>query len=98
MQEKIKIKEIKNKISEIWKSLIQMNRDNATKMLEFEITEMENIFILLILGSFVGLASPPTIFAIELLPYLGSEIKVMIARSHLSEDPIGTLMTLLDFE
>ncbi len=85
-------------VSGVWKSLVQIQRDSATKMLVFEVTEMENIFVLLIIGGLVGLPSPPTIFSIELLPYLENELKVMIARSDLSQDPIGTLMALLDFD
>ena len=76
----------------------QINRDKATGMLEFELKELENIFLLLIVGGFVGLPSPPAPVAIELLPYLEKELGIMLSRSDFSADPLGALMGMLEMD
>jgi len=76
----------------------QVHRDKATGMLEFELKEMENVFLLLIIGGFVGMPSPPAPIALELLPYLEKEIAIMLSRSDLSNDPLGALMGMLEID
>jgi len=76
----------------------QVNRDKATGMLEFELKELENIFLLLIIGGFVGMPSPPAPVALELLPYLEKEIAILLSRSDLSNDPLGALMGMLEID
>ena len=76
----------------------QINRDKATGMLEFELKELENIFLLLIVGGFVGLPSPPAPVAIELLPYLEKELGIMLSRSAFSADTLGALMGMLSMD
>ena len=56
------------------KTALQVNRDNATDLLEFEVRELENIFSLLILGGFAGLPAPPSPIVVELIPYLEKEL------------------------
>ncbi|SLM14922.1 hypothetical protein SPIROBIBN47_370025 [uncultured spirochete] len=80
------------------KTFIQVQREKATGMLDFELKELENIFALLLLGGFAGIPSPPAPIAIELLPYLEREIVVLLARSDLSTDPIGALMGMLEID
>jgi hypothetical protein len=67
-------------------------------MLEFELKELENIFSLLILGGFVGMPSPPAPIAIELLPYMERELTIMLSRSDMAQDPIGSLMGFLEID
>jgi hypothetical protein len=85
-----------------WRKLfaivLQVNRGKASEMLEFELKELENIFSLLILGGFVGMPSPPVPIAIELLPYMERELTIMLARSDMAHDPIGSLMSMLDVD
>ncbi len=76
----------------------QIQRDKATGMLEFELKELENIFALLIVGGFVGLPSPPAPIALELLPLLERELRILFARSDMSQDPIGSLMGMLEMD
>ncbi|MHB0855768.1 MAG: hypothetical protein ACYC1H_11280 [Rectinema subterraneum] len=76
----------------------QVNREKATGMLDFELKELENIFALLILGGFVGLPSPPSPIAVELLPYMEKELTVLLARTDLSQDPLGVLMGMLEID
>jgi len=80
------------------KVMRQINREKATGMLEFELKELENIFALLILGGFVGLPSPPSPIAVELLPYMERELTVLLSRTDLSQDPLGILMGMLEID
>ena len=85
-------------IRKIFEIILQVNREKASGMLEFELKELENIFSLLILGGFVGMPSPPVPIAIELLPYMERELTVMLARSDMAQDPIGSLMGILEVD
>lgn len=78
------------------KVVVQVNREKATGLLEFEVKELDNIFALLILGGFAGLPSPPSPIAIELLPYMEKELIMLLSRTDLAQDPIGVLAGMLD--
>ena len=81
-----------------WKTFIQVQRDKATGMLEFELKELENIFVILLLGSFVGLPSPPAAMSLELMPYLEQEIRIMVVRADFAQDPLGALLGMLEID
>jgi hypothetical protein len=81
-----------------WETTIQVHRDKATGMLEFELNELENLFVVLIFGSFIGLPSPPAAMAMELLPYLEDELRVMVSRADLAQDPLGAVMGMLNVD
>lgn len=85
-------------LKEAYYVIRQVHRDKATGMLEFELKEMENVFMLMIIGGFVGLPSPPAPIALELLPYMEKEIAIMLSRSDLSSDPLGALMGMLEID
>jgi len=82
----------------ILQTVFQINREKAVGMFEFELKEMENIFSLLILGGFAGMPSPPVPIAIELLPYMERELTVMLARTDMAQDPLGSLMGFLEVD
>ncbi|HCM25289.1 MAG: hypothetical protein A2Z99_04915 [Treponema sp. GWB1_62_6] len=89
---------IMKKLRFVIDTILQVNREKACGMLEFELKELENIFSLLIIGGFVGMPSPPVPLAIELLPYMERELTIMLARSDLAQDPIGSLMGILEVD
>ena len=76
----------------------QVNRDNATEIIEFELKELENIFTLMIVGGFVGMPSPPAPIALELLPLLEREISIMLSRSDFAQDPLASLIGILNVD
>jgi hypothetical protein len=78
--------------------IVQLNREKAVEVLEFELKELENIFTLLILGGFVGMPSPPAPIALELLPLMERELGIMLARSDFAQDPLGALMGILSVD
>ncbi|MDX9801278.1 MAG: hypothetical protein RBT69_08090 [Spirochaetia bacterium] len=81
-----------------WETAFQVQRDKATEMVEFELKEMENIFVILLMGSFVGLPSPPAAMAMELIPYLEDEIRLMTVRADFAQDALAGLTGILDVD
>ena len=72
-----------------------VNRIKATEMLVFELNELENIFTIHLFGSFVGLPAPPAAMAIELLPFMEDELRLMVSRADLAKDATATVMDML---
>lgn len=62
------------------------HRDNATALTVMEVEELENIFTLLLMGSFVGFPSPPTFLSVELLPFMERELRILNRRAKDSSD------------
>ena len=83
-------------LREAWKTVVQIQRERASGIIELELKELENIFSLLLFGSFVGLPSPPAPIVLELLPYLEDEIRLMLVRADFAQDPLGGLMGVLE--
>ncbi|MBP7495242.1 MAG: hypothetical protein KA771_07085 [Spirochaetales bacterium] len=81
-----------------WSTIVQIQRDKATGILEFELNEMENLFVVLLIGSFIGLPSPPAAMAIELLPYLEEELRIMVSRADFAQDPLGSIMGIVNID
>jgi hypothetical protein len=81
-----------------YKTFIQIQRDKATGFLEFELKEMENMFVIQLFGSFVGLPSPPLPIALKLMPYMEQEISLMLSRADSAQDPLGEMVSLFDID
>ncbi len=94
----MKGKKLFQKLSEAWRIIKQVHREKATSMLEFEVKELQNLFALQILGSFIGLPAPPPAIALELLPYMEDEIRLMISRADFAQDPLGALVGMLNID
>jgi hypothetical protein len=76
--------------------LSQYFRESAVSHIQVERRELENIFALLVLGSFVGFPAPPTTLSIRLLPHLGRELQVMGHRAETIKDIYGEIASLMD--
>jgi hypothetical protein len=72
-----------------------VNRQKATQILELEVKELENIFGLLVFGSFVGIPSPPVYLTLDLLPTMEDELRLVLARTQIAHDPLGELLSTL---
>ncbi len=68
----------------------------SIEYVEAELRELENVFALILLGSFVGLPSPPSMISLRLLPYMGREILVMYRRSERLDDALYEMAGLFD--
>lgn len=68
------------------------HRQRAAALTCVEERELENIFALLLLGSFVGLPAPPTFLAVELLPFMQRELRTLSRRAEDAPDMLAVLM------
>jgi len=66
-----------------------VNRDKATELLEFELLEMQNIFTLLLFGSFTGMPAPPVHITLQLLPLMPKELELMYERISVAHDALS---------
>ncbi len=71
-------------------------RASSTQAIQFELKELENVFCLLVLGSFAGIPSPPAFLSLSLLPHMEKEIQVMLSRSKNIDDPLGDIFSVFD--
>jgi len=85
------------KLRSIWRFLKDFEgglRSRSTEYIEFELREMENIFSLLLVGSFIGIPSPPSNISIKLMPYIVREMYVMGRRAGDMDDISGEIFGL----
>ena len=71
-------------------------RHNAIDLLIWETSELENIFALLVLGSFVGIPASPSSITLQLLPYMEKELQIMMEKVSMASGPISDLFSHLD--
>ena len=86
------------KLRSIWQVLKDFGRglgSRSTDYIEFELREMENIFSLLLVGSFVGIPSPPSNISLKLMPYIVREMYVMDRRAGDMDDVSGEIFGVL---
>jgi len=85
------------KLQSVWRFLKDFEgglRSRSTDYVEFELREMENIFSLLLVGSFIGIPSPPSNISIKLMPYVVREMYVMGRRAGDMDDISGEIFGL----
>ncbi len=84
------------KLSSIFDAVISLFKGRSIEYIEVELRELENVFALIVLGSFVGLPSPPSTISLRLLPYMGRELLVMSRVSERLDDMLGEMAGLFD--
>jgi hypothetical protein len=89
------LQRIKEHIALFFEDLRIINRNKATGLLEFEVMEMENIFALLLFGSFTGMPSPPAHVTLQLLPLMQEELKLMFNRIGVARDALAEVVSVL---
>jgi hypothetical protein len=73
-------------------------RENLVALTCFEVQELENIFALLLLGSFVGFPAPPSFLSVELLPFMEREIRVLHRRAEDAGDMLAEIAGTLGID
>ncbi|WP_462324158.1 hypothetical protein [Desulfoplanes sp.] len=92
----MKLSDLKEKIRSALATFEEINKERATETLEWEVGEMENIFAVLVLGSFIGIPSPPIQVTLELLPLMERELLLMTNKVATSSDPLAEVCSVLD--
>lgn len=90
------LQKIKNFTKHLWRLYDETAREKAVDSIETELGEMENIFGLLVLGSFVGLPAPPAAITLELLPVMEEHLKIMLNKTGTAHDPLSDLLSVFD--
>ncbi len=90
------ISAIKDWIVDTWNIADSVARGKAVETIEFEAEELDHIFGILVLGSFVGLPSPPMQISLDLMPLMEKELMLMMAKVDTAHEPISDLFSVLD--
>lgn len=89
---------LKNKLFGWWRITDRVARGRAVETLEVELEEMEHIFGLLVLGSFVGLPSPPLQISLDLMPLMEKQLVLMMEKVDTAHEPISQLFSVLNID
>lgn len=81
-----------------WRTMDAMFRARAVETLEYEETELRHIFGLLVLGSFVGLPSPPAHISLDLMPFMEPELMLMLEKIDTAHEPLSDLFSVLSID
>ena len=90
------IHSIKDKFLDTWKVAEGVARSKAVETTEYEAEELDHIFGLLVLGSYVGLPSPPMQISLDLMPLMEKELMLMMAKVDTAHQPISDLFSVFD--
>ena len=90
------IRVIKDKLVDTWRIAEGVARGKAVQTTEYEVEELDHIFGLLVLGSFVGLPSPPMQISLDLMPHMEKELMLMMKKVDTANEPISDLFSVLD--
>jgi len=91
----LNLKKILSSILEFFNDMGTVNRDNATKIIDYEIEELEHIFTLLLFGSFTGMPSPPVHITLQLLPLMEKELTLMFNKVATAHDALAEITDIL---
>jgi hypothetical protein len=90
------LKIIRDKVLAFWSISDEVARAKAVETIEYEVEEMENIFGVLVLGSYVGMPSPPMQISLDLMPFMEKELLLMMEKVDVANEPISQLFSVLD--
>lgn len=90
------ISAIKAWIVDTWSIADGVARGKAVETIEFEAEELDHVFGILVLGSFVGLPSPPMQISLDLMPLMEKELMLMMEKVDTAHQPISDLFSVLD--
>lgn len=90
------IKSIRDRIISIWKISDEVARYKAVETIEYELEEMENIFGILVLGSFIGMPAPPMQISLDLMPLMEKDLILMMKKVDTANEPIAQLFSVFD--
>jgi hypothetical protein len=80
---------------QIFSDMDAAQREQLVALTCVEAQELENVFALLLLGSFVGHPAPPTFLAVELLPFMEKELKILNRRAEDASDMLAEMIGVL---
>ena len=91
---KFSLQEIIKRLIEKGKLIDELARDQAAGTAESELVEIEHLFSILLLGTFVGLPSPPINITLDLLPDMERELLLLLRKVETANEPLSTLFSV----
>ena len=85
-------------LTALFSTMDAVQRRRAAELTAFELRELENLFVLLLLSAFVGVPAPPSLLAAELLPHLEHELRVLSSRAEGASDALAELAGVLGID
>jgi hypothetical protein len=92
------LKRINDKLLNAWQTADQVARAKAVDTIEYEVEELDNIFGIIVLGAFIGIASPPIQITLGLLPVMENELEIMLDKVSTAHDPLGELFSVFSID
>ncbi len=87
---------LRKRVSDVIRIVSEIFKARGSEYIELELRELENIFALIVMGSFIGLPSPPTTVSLRLLPHMGRELLIMSSVSRRLDDMLGEMAGMFD--
>ena len=87
----MKFHKIINDILKFFEGFSQGFRSRSVEFIKIEERELENIFSLLLFGSYIGIPSPPAFLSLELMPHVAKELYVLGISAERADDPLGQI-------
>ncbi len=87
---------LKDKLISFFQTSQEVARGKAVSVIETELDELEHIFGILVLGSYVGMPSPPVHISLDLMPLMERELIMMMDKIDTANEPIAQLFSTLD--
>ena len=89
------LRKLLSAVLEFFHDMSIVNRENATRIIEYEIEELDHIFALLLFGSFTGMPSPPVHITLQLLPLMEKELELMFTKVATAHDALAEITGVL---
>ena len=89
--ERLMISSLYRRVRRFLTNIDATHRQKAAALTVVEMEELENIFALLLMGAFTGVPSPPTFLAVELLPYMERELRILCKRAKDCNDMLAEM-------
>ncbi len=90
------ITRFKDWLIEMWRTADQVARGKAVESIEMELEELEHIFGVLVMGSFIGLPAPPMQISLDLMPDMEYELTLMLEKVDTANEPLSRLFSAFD--
>ena len=90
------LKRFRKGAAEAWDTYDRATKTQLTEPYAWEIGEMENIFGLLVLGSFIGMPSPPMQITLDLMPVMEKELIQMLEKVDTASSPLSDLASIFE--
>ncbi len=88
---KLNVRTILKDLQNFFEGLAEGFRGRSVEFIRIEERELENVFALLLFGSYIGLPSPPAFLSLELLPHVAKELYVLGISAERADDPLSQI-------